>query len=558
MSRVAAIAIDAAEWWYLERLLAAGHLPNLARLRARGAEVRLRNEVAYRSELVWARFLSGREPIEDKDWAVSITFDPATYGLGKNTASTATPFYAGDLDVVALDLIHSYPAPGVRGPQVVGWGAHSPQWPRTSAPAGLLTEIDRRFGVNPAFDNDFDYGWHDPEFIDALTSACVVGASRRTDIARWLLEQNPGWELFLTCVSELHSMGHQMWHGVDPRHPLHGVAPTAERAGARMRQISAAVDAEVGRLVEAVGEDTTVVVFAMHGFQPADDLVSTVLMPELFSRLHLGRALLRDPDQRAWRAAGCPPVIPRPDQHIGSMVAGAFADGPKQRLRRAMAAAVPGSAFAMLRRAAGRPVPAPLAAMSHVTPPEANGDLEARLEALREGPEYEVAAWYRPHWARMPYFALPSFADGHVRVNLAGRERDGMVDPVDYGRTLDAAERILGECRDARTGLPIVADVLRMRADDPFDPDGPDADLLVIFDGAPDAIEHPTVGTIGPFPHLRAAHHSPDGFALMAGPGVTPGDLGVRSAADLGPTILGLLGRPTPAGMKGSALLAPV
>jgi hypothetical protein len=91
MGRVATIAVDAGEWWYLERLLTEGRMPNLARLRARSARWDLRSPLAYRSELVWARFLTGREPIDTKDWAVSITFDPDTYDIGLNTASIETP-----------------------------------------------------------------------------------------------------------------------------------------------------------------------------------------------------------------------------------------------------------------------------------------------------------------------------------------------------------------------------------------------------------------------------------------------------------------------------------
>src|SRR3954453_3107673 len=102
-----ALAVDALERWYLDEQLATGRLPNLARLRARSARFELETPVAYRSELVWARFLTGREPrgglggappprggepLDDKDWAVSITFDPVAYGIGLNSATTTPPF----------------------------------------------------------------------------------------------------------------------------------------------------------------------------------------------------------------------------------------------------------------------------------------------------------------------------------------------------------------------------------------------------------------------------------------------------------------------------------
>ena len=556
MNRVAAIVIDAADWTYLERQLDEGRLPNLARLRARSAEATITTPKAFRSELVWARFLSGGEPLDRREWPVCVTFDPDTYSCATNAASTRDPFFAfGDgTKVIALDLIHSSPSEVVEGVQVVGWGSHSPMWPRMSMPTGLLTEIDERFGTNPAFGNDFDYGWHQPEFIDALVRCCLVGNERRIDIAEWLLtERLPDWNLFVTCISELHSVGHQLWHGVDPTHPLHGVAPTTQQAADAVLAVTEAVDAQVGRLLDVLGEDVAVVLCAFHGFQPGDDVVSTALMPELFQRLHFGKGLLADPDQQAWRAAGCPPVLLDPEEQVGEHYVNHFADSPKQRVRRAIRQTVPRSSFELLRRLARRPQVAKLHEMAKPTPPETRQATSEALEPFEKEPRYQVVSWYKRHWPTMRWFALPTFADGHVRVNLAGREANGIVPKEQYGAVLDEIEAVLGACRDARTGEPIVESFIRMREDDPFAADGPDADLLVVFAGAPDAIEHPTVGTIGPHPHMRTSHHSPFGFALVAGPGIERTELGDRPAVDITATIVALLGKA--GGVEGTSLV---
>ena len=556
MNRVAAIVIDAADWTYLERLLDEGRLPNIARLRARSAEATISTPKAFRSELVWARFLSGAEPLDRREWPVCVTFDPETYTTATNAASTRDPFFAfGDgTKVIALDLIHSSPSEVVEGIQVVGWGSHSPMWPRMSMPTGLLTEIDERFGTNPAFGNDFDYGWHQPAFIDALARCCEVGTERRMDIAEWLLtERLPDWDLFVTCISEFHSVGHQLWHGVDERHPLHGVAPTTAQAAEAVLRVTEAIDAQIGRLLDVVGDDTAIVLCAFHGFQPGDDVVSTALMPELFHRLHFGQKLLADPDQRRWRAAGCPPVLLDPDQLVGEHYVDCFADSTKQRVRRAVRQTVPRGAFQLLRRLAGRPELSKLHEMAKPTPPETRQLTPEAVAPFEKEPGYQVVSWYKRHWPSMRWFALPTFADGHVRVNLAGRERDGVVAKEDYAAVLDEIEAVLGACRDARTGEPIVESFIRLREDDPYAPDGPDADLLVIFAGAPDAIEHPTVGTIGPHPHMRTSHHSAEGFVFVAGPGVERARLGARPAIDISATVLSLLGKAD--ALEGSSLV---
>src|SRR3954453_9108088 len=69
MTRVAAIGLDAAEGSFVERLIQQGQLPNLAKIRARSAECRLRNVVAYRSELPYTQFLTGKEAATNRYWS---------------------------------------------------------------------------------------------------------------------------------------------------------------------------------------------------------------------------------------------------------------------------------------------------------------------------------------------------------------------------------------------------------------------------------------------------------------------------------------------------------
>lgn len=555
MPRVAAVAIDAAEWWLVERLMRDGRLPHLARIRAEGIQCRLRSEVAYRSELVWRRFLTGREPASDNLWAPAAVFCPQTYASYSVGAPDGEPFYAlgPERKVIAFDLIHSTIEDGVEGVQITGWGSHSPQYPRSARPRGLLREIDARFGVNPAFGNDFDIGWFAPGYIDNLTEACLVGARRRVEIAEWLQDRCPDWDLLVLCMSEVHSTGHHFWHGVDQRHPLYGTA-TSDQAGRRMTEVLQATDEAVGRLAAALPTDTTLVVFALHGMQPADDLVSTVLLPELLHRQRFHRALLRDPDHEAWRRQGCPAAVPAPEESWHGYMRSRFADGHIDRARKLARGVLPPAAYERLRTLAGKEPWQPLGPLATPIPPEVDPTPEAR-DAFRKSFEYQAASWYERHWPDMPAFALPSFADGHIRINLVGREASGVVHPDDYGRACNDVIDLLSSCRDARTGAPVVQDVIRLRADDPFDPLGPDADLLVLWNGAPDALAHPGLGVVGPYPHMRTSAHSPNGFAFVRGPGVVPGDLGERPARDLTPTLLHLLGEAPSAGIRGTPLV---
>jgi predicted AlkP superfamily phosphohydrolase/phosphomutase len=539
MVKVAALGLDAAELTFVEQLLARGELPHLAELRARALECRLDNVVTYRSELPWTQFATGRRAAELDYWG-TVAFDPASYRAVVAGALDAAPFWArADVRSLVFDVPHTVLRDDVPGMQVTAWGAHSPEYPRASLPSGLLTEVDDRFGPHPAFANDSDPGWYSSEYLDNLVAALRAGAHRRVDILEWLLERDPSVDLVLATMSEPHSGGHHLWHGVDPQHPLAG-SSGADRAATRVVDLYRALDECVGRFVALAGPDATVVVFALHGMQSnGNDLPSLVLLPELLHRHRFGRAALHGPDPATWRAAGMPPVVPDHDDPWIGYMASRFADGPADRVRNLAKRVLPPALLAKVRAAVGREA-RPLGPLSTPIPGEDSRDV-ADLKLGARDPDYQIVWRYRRHWPVMRAFALPSFSDGHVRVNVRGRERDGVVAPDDFRAACDEVIDLVAACRDPRSGEPVLADAVRLR-DDPQDP-GPPADVVLMWAGTPDAFEHPTLRTIGPFPYCRTGEHSPTGFSFIAGPGIERGDLGRRPADDLAPTILALLGR---------------
>jgi predicted AlkP superfamily phosphohydrolase/phosphomutase len=156
----------------------------------------------------------------------------------------------------------------------------------------------------------------------------------------------------------------------------------------------------------------------------------------------------------------------------------------------------------------------------------------------------------------MPWFALPTYSDGHIRINLEGRERDGVVPRDRYDRTCEELATLLRGLTNATNGRPAVEDVVFVKRDDPMDPAGPTADVVVIWSEPAYVVSHPQHGRIGPLPFRRTGEHSSNGFVVMSGPDLPAGgDLGLRSAHDVAPTLLDLLGEPAPEGIAGRPLL---
>lgn len=151
------------------------------------------------------------------------------------------------------------------------------------------------------------------------------------------------------------------------------------------------------------------------------------------------------------------------------------------------------------------------------------------------------------------------YSEGLIRLNVVGRDGAGQVAPEDYESTCEALKEVLLAVRDARSGKPMVKEILRPRRT-PFDPtdSGPPADLVIMWqeDEITDTVDSPHVGRIGPLPYFRSGGHYSQGFVLAQGPEIQPGgNLPEMQAQDLTATLLSSLGQPLPAYLHGHIIL---
>ena len=164
------------------------------------------------------------------------------------------------------------------------------------------------------------------------------------------------------------------------------------------------------------------------------------------------------------------------------------------------------------------------------------------------------AARYSQFWPRMPAFALPSFYDGRIRINLEGRERHGIV-PVDqYESTCEKITELLRGCRNLLTGEDVVEEI-RWPKKDPMEVGCSEADLYVIWKSSPLGFCTPGFGNIGPVPYRRTGGHTgPRGFLYLAGDGIASAAGGMVSSFDVVPTVFDLLGEAQPVGVSGRSV----
>jgi predicted AlkP superfamily phosphohydrolase/phosphomutase len=162
--------------------------------------------------------------------------------------------------------------------------------------------------------------------------------------------------------------------------------------------------------------------------------------------------------------------------------------------------------------------------------------------------------------ARSTAFSLPTDLQGYVRINLRGREPNGVISEGEYDAVCRKLQDELLALRHRGHGAPVVREVIRVR--DRFSGAFADAlpDLSVVWnnDYVLTEAESAACGLIQRRPDLSAGggNHRGAGFMLVSGSGVSRSRVDGH-VFDVAPTLCGLLGEIRRPEWEGSVLSIP-
>jgi predicted AlkP superfamily phosphohydrolase/phosphomutase len=521
--RILLLGLDGFDVVLAERFAHEGLLPNFTRLQTQGAGFDLDHGRDKYSGLAWEHLSSGIRPSDGGRWS-AVTFDKRTYRTTQDH-SVVRPFLA---DVAAKTVIFDFPyfdlslAPNVCG--ITSWGAHDPGVAPASRPIGLHQEMSDLFGKYPAPEWIYGFCWPSAQKAQAAGEALTQATEVRLRASRWLLKERlPDWDLGVVVISECHSAIEPLWHGVDENHPLHAL-DSAPPAAAGLRKVYAAIDHLIGDLHQTFS-DAILVLVAMHGMGPNDsDVPAMVLLPELLYRFAFGSSYMRRLEFPRVLPDGTPVLAEDTTHWIQPLVK-----------------AVPHFKPRLLQR------------------------VVRRVKRMATGKSYATsgselnwmpAARYSHFWPKMSAFALPSYYDGRVRLNVVGREKRGIVPVVEYANACRQISDLVGECRNLLNGKRVASEIYCPKQN-PHEVGPTEADVYIVWEGAPLGLSHPRLGSIGPVPYNRTGGHTGKrGFLTVVGSGIPKGHHGLVSSFDVVPTIIELLGESRPPGVSGRSLLA--
>jgi predicted AlkP superfamily phosphohydrolase/phosphomutase len=504
--RVLIIALDAAELTLIEQLAQQGMLPNITRLRDASARGRIRSAADWFVAAPWPSFYTGTSPTEHGIYHY-LPWNPramASQPLARDQF-TLEPFWR-DFQARGIETL-VIDAPMVHPPPRQGHGTEICGWCThdcLSEPWVYPASVRERIRADS----------HEPmKLVETQRPMSLEELGRLTDVLNASTRNirdlslslliGQPWDFALVSFTATHAGGHQLW-GPTSLDPKVG-GPGGDAIAAALESVYIECDRAVGSLIESVPDDTTIMLMSLHGMEA--NTCCGELLPEMLRLILSGQ----ESDE----------TVPF-------------------RLLSALRELVPRT----WRHAVKHRLPQPL--QDHLTGFWRTGGKD---------------------WPLTRAFALVPDLQGYVRINLRGREAEGVVEPgEEYDRLCSEIAAGLATFVDADTGQPIVEEVKRMDAIYPGHPKLDHLpDVAINWAKTPCAMHREIKSPFGsipwPTPGLdfdgRSGNHHAYGFLMVSGASFAPGTtLPELDILDVAPTLYDIFDLPRPAHMHGQSFIA--
>lgn len=414
-SKVVFIGLDSGDRDLIAQWAAEGLLPNFSRLIETATTGEIRNPHALEAGSVWPTFHCGVMPARHGQYEGMRTFDSETYDHRHLRVDEMSDFYywrhlvdQGKRMCMIDPEYMRMPTENVDATIILDWAVHTPSHPGTelklrTQPPELASWIVEKFGADPLHSVMCDA--HKPRTLEQqiwFRDALVKRAKMKGEMVSALLQQG-GWDYFEVTFCDTHCGGHHCWHLHDKSHPEYDAEIAKALGGDPLRDIYVATDEAVGRVLEAAGPEATVIVYCSHGM--GAEYSGTRMLDRMLVALEGHKPFnYRSPALNAARTAWR--SLPM---------------GLRKKLK------------PMQRKA--------YTAMT-------NDGFQPNREKRRF---FEVYLNNRT---------------AGIRINLKGRERNGIVEPgADYERLLDRLTEDMQSFINAETGEPLITECLRVYPD---------------------------------------------------------------------------------------------
>jgi predicted AlkP superfamily phosphohydrolase/phosphomutase len=498
MKKAIVIGLDGGTFDILGPLVESGELPTIKRLIEGGVSGRLRTVIPPGTGPAWSSIVTGLDPSNHGVYDLIVRADDS-YNLAFLNASSLRAPTLWDLvgayggTVLVLNVPMTYPPRKVNGNMVSG--LLTPLGSRDCTyPPDLLDTI---FGIDPSYrivpTQSYTPG-RTGAFLEDLSE--VVRSKARVLVE---LMKRTDWAFAMQVFNETDFLQHALWHVIDPEHPRH-TKSEHERYARRILDFYRLIDEVIADLVDAAGDQASVVILSDHGHGPLHRFIHTNNLLLEHGMMRVKRSPTARLKHLLFRAGFTPLNVYKAGNALGL-----------GRLRMGMRWTSKG------------------------------------YDALRR----LFFSFSDIDWPRSEAYGISGGVFGGLYVNLRGREPDGAVDADRYEQTRDRLEAVLTGLRRPDGEGPLIKQVLRREEvyTGKFREEAPDM-LFLPYD--------PTLAVFGDFefssnkvlePASEAisAQHRMEGIFIARGEGIRKGgEVEGMSVLDVAPLLLYLMDLPIP------------
>ena len=395
----------------------------------------------------------------------------------------------------------TFPPIPFNGIEISGWASHDGIYPTSSFPEEKIEWIYENFG-KPPISNEMG-GLQSLKDLFNVKEELITATIKEAELIINLMNLEE-WDLFLCCFSAAHRGGHKFWDISSSKDEVNNDQRIIFNNW--LRDIYRECDKAIGKILESINEDVTIIVFSLHGMG-ANTSLSEYLLPKMISNILTGKP--------------------------GEKNDGSFIKKVRSKI-----------------------------------PLEWRSNFKKLLPLKIQD---KLTAYWRmagTKWEETKIFNMLSDLQGYIRINLKGREKEGIVEQgEEYDNLCNKIIEGLKTFNDEKTREPIIESV--NRSDTLFNkgtgfnnlPDilvkwklKPAADYIKIISSEYGEVRWPVPGKN---PDGRSGNHRFEGFFLAVGKDFKENSTFEKKyhIVDLVPTILNLLNIEKPKEMEGEIII---
>lgn len=514
--RVLFIGLDGGDADLIEKWCQEGVLPNLSQMRSRGTWARMQTTAEVLHVSAWPSIYTGAAPDEHGLYHAYVMHPGGQSPVRPRPDRSPVPFLWKLLSdrgkrCIIMDAFMTCPLQNFNGTQIVDWGTWTWFSEPSITPESLKKEVQNKFGPYPAEDHS-KVGMTPPPDPQGFHRRLLAAVAKKTQVVKWLMDRED-WDLFLVVFGESHPAGHYFWHYHDESY----IAHSKDKPGlSALRDIYIALDKAIGDVLQTAGDSTAV--FLVSGDGMGSNYSGSHILNDLLARMKLFN-------------------------NIPASATGSAGDGNMAKAKSDVLSAVRNMVPKAFRVAVSRAL----------LPRGVNERLSLRWKTAGTS------------WQHTRAFLIDNANEGYVRINLKGREPEGIVEPgKEYENLCEEIFQTAKHMTNPANGKCAVHTVYK--TDDIYN--GPCRshmpDIIINWNEDARITTELLTEKYGTARSAQAAYevmpyytgnHRPNAFTIGLGPEIPAGQvLNGTSILDLAPTILTYFGITPPDYMHGKVL----